>query len=283
MSKSSTTVKTVDTIAERKNLISIAEPPVVRALARKKGAELISPRTEPSETSLPMVRVLCVDDHAMLIEGLKSQFNIDRQLKCVASLDSAEGLIDAVATHRPDVVLLDIEMPGPDVFQVADRLHHLHPETRFVFLSAHIKNGHLASAYRCGGSGYFAKGDDLAEIVDGIKRVARCQDETFVMGLKVRASCQPPKNRGPGESGTLARKSAQRTNAPPTLLDSLTRRELEVLRLIGKGLTRGEIAKELARSPKTVDGHQERILRKLRITTRPELMRFAIREGLSEA
>lgn len=283
MSKSSTTEKTVDTIAERKNLISIAEPPVVRALARKKGAELISPRTEPRETSLPMVRVICVDDHAMLIEGLKSQFSIDRQLKCVASLDSAEGLIDAVATHRPDVVLLDIEMPGPDVFQVADRVHHLQPETRFVFLSAHIGNNHLDSVFRCGGSGYFAKGDDLAEIIDGIKRVARCQEGTFVMGSKVRASCDPPRSRGPRAGGTLARKSALRTVAPPTLLDLLTRRERDVLRFIGKGLSRGEIANELGRSPKTVDGHQERILKKLRITTRSELMRFAIREGFSEA
>jgi DNA-binding NarL/FixJ family response regulator len=283
MSKLSTTVKTVDTSAEPKNLGSIAESPVVRALARKKGVELISPRTEPLETSLPMVRVLCVDDHAVLIEGLKSQFNIDRQLKCVASLDSAEGLNDAVVTHHPDVVLLDIDMPGPDVFQVVDRLHRSHPETRFVFLSAHIKNNFLTEAYRCGSSGYFAKGDDLAEIVDGIKRVARCQDGTFVTGLKVRARCQPPKNRGPRASGTLAMKSAQRTGAPPTLLDLLTRRELDVLRLIGKGLSRGEIANEFGRSPKTIDGHQERILKKLRITTRPELMRFAIREGLAEA
>ena len=99
MSKSSTTVKTVDTIAQRKNLKSVAQPPVVRALARKKGAELISPRTEPSETSLPMVRVICVDDHALLIEGLKSQFSIDRQLKCVASLPETFGTPKVFTTN----------------------------------------------------------------------------------------------------------------------------------------------------------------------------------------
>jgi DNA-binding NarL/FixJ family response regulator len=70
---------------------------------------------------------------------------------------------------------------------------------------------------------------------------------------------------------------------PNTLLDSLTQRELEVLRLIGKGLSRGEIGEELARSPKTIDGHQERIMKKLRVNTRAELMRFAIREGLAQA
>ncbi|MFM7051902.1 MAG: response regulator transcription factor [Planctomycetota bacterium] len=70
---------------------------------------------------------------------------------------------------------------------------------------------------------------------------------------------------------------------PETLLESLTQREIEILRLIGKGLSRGEIGEELARSPKTVDGHQERIMKKLNIETRAELMRFAIREGLAQA
>ena len=256
---------------------------VVRALARKKGAELPGVRSATRDGAQALVRVLCVDDHVVLIEGLKSQFNIDGQVKCVASLDSAEGLIEAVALHRPDVVVLDIEMPGPDVFEVADRLHHLHPDLRFVFLSAHIRDGFLASAYRCGGSGYFAKGDELTEIVDGLKRVARCAEGTFVMGSKVRARCQPPKPRRPRTTTSGGAKPTARTGAPATLLDSLTQRELEVLRLIGKGLSRGEIGSELARSPKTVDGHQERIMKKLRVATRAELMRFAIREGLAQA
>jgi DNA-binding NarL/FixJ family response regulator len=260
----------------------LGEGEIPRVLARKRAAD--APATTPAnrDQQRAPVRVVCVDDHVVLIEGLKAQFMADGQVRCVASLTSAEGVIDAVAEHRPDVVLLDIEMPGPDVFEVADRLHHLHPETRFVFLSAHIRDGFLASAYRCGASGYFAKGDDLEEIVDGLKRVARCAEGTFVMGSKVRARCQQPKARGtrlamPGQ------RSAAATGAPATLLDSLTQRELEVLRLIGKGMSRGEIGEELARSPKTVDGHQERILKKLRMETRAELMRFAIREGLAQA
>ncbi|MCE2884862.1 MAG: response regulator transcription factor [Planctomycetaceae bacterium] len=263
------------------------EPPTTaesttRVIARRRTADAPPSPSLARDASKAPVRVLCVDDHVVLVEGLKAQFGIDGQLRCVASLDSAEHAIDAVVEHRPDVVVFDIEMPGPDVFEIADRLHHLHPDVRFVFLSAHIRDGFLASAYRVGASGYFAKGDDLEEIVDGLKRVARCAEGTFVMGSKVRARCQQPKARGtrlamPGQ------RSAAATGAPATLLDSLTQRELEVLRLIGKGMSRGEIGEELARSPKTVDGHQERILKKLRMETRAELMRFAIREGLAQA
>ena len=253
-----------------------------RMLAKRRAADSPTASAAPRDQQRPPVRVVCVDDHVILIEGLKAQFAADGQVRCVASLDSAEDVIDTVAEHRPDVVLLDIEMPGPDVFEVADRLHHLHPETRFVFLSAHIRDGFLASAYRCGASGYFAKGDDLDEIVDGLKKIARCAEGTFILGSKVRARCQPPKVRNGRVVGKAGARSDAPASPPATLLDSLTQRELEVLRLIGKGLSRGEIGNELARSPKTIDGHQERIMKKLRVFTRAELMRFAIREGLAQ-
>lgn len=260
--------------------VSMASPP--RELARRRNADAPPSGAQTREAARATVRVICVDDHSVLIEGLRAQFAIDGGVRCVATLSSAEDLIDAVAEHRPDVVVLDIEMPGPDVFEVADRLRHLHPETRFIFLSAHIRDGFLASAYRCGASGYYAKGDELEEIIDGIKRVARCAEGTFVMGSKVRARCQPPR-KASTRSGVGGNGRAPAGGPPNTLLDSLTQRELEVLRLIGKGLSRGEIGEELARSPKTIDGHQERIMKKLRVATRAELMRFAIREGLAQA
>ena len=267
---------------ESSTMIETIETAIPRAIARKKSSEGTAPLATQRDVPRATVRVVCVDDHSVLVEGLRAQFAVDGQIKCVAALTSAEDLIDTVASQRPDVAILDIEMPGPDVFEVADRLRHLHPETRFIFLSAHIRDGFLASAYRCGASGYFAKGDDLEEIVDGIKRVARCAEGTFVMGSKVRARCQPPKGRIT-RAGALAASKAPAGGPPKTLLDSLTQRELEVLRLIGKGLSRGEIGEELARSPKTIDGHQERIMKKLQVFTRAELMRFAIREGLAQA
>ncbi len=228
----------------------------------------------------PTVRVLCVDDHAVLVEGLKAQFAIDGRIQCVGYLSSATNLLEEFARLKPDVVLLDIEMPGPDVFETADRLRHMHPNVHFVFLSAHVRDGYLSAAYKCGACGYFAKGDELDDIVAGVKEVARNAEGVFVMGPKVRQRVQPAKIGGSAGQAKSRQKSDPR---PKTTLEALTPRELEVLRLIGKGRSRVEIADELSRSAKTIDGHQERIMKKLGINSRAELMRFAIREGLAEA
>lgn len=231
------------------------------------------------------IRVLCVDDHAVLIKGLKAQFAIDDRpprIKLVGALASAEHLLEETARLQPNVVLLDIEMPGPDVFEVADRLHHMHPRVRFIFLSAHIRDGYLAAAYKCGAWGYFAKGDDLDDIVRGIVEVARSSARTFVLGPKVRARVQLTRSSSASAIGARSRRHNVSAE-PATPLSSLTSREVAVLRLIGKGLSRTQIAKELSRSAKTIDRHQERMMKKLSLTSRADLMRFAIREGFAEA
>ena len=239
-------------------------------------ARAASHRAPPSASgpASGAVRVLCVDDHAVLVQGLRAQFAVDGGICIVGSLASAADLVDTVARHKPDVVLLDIEMPGPDVFEMADRMRHAHPRTRFVFLSAHVRDGYLAAAYKCGGWGYFAKADDLEDIVSGVHEVARSTAGTFVMGPKVRERC------GQWHGSPTA---ATRGQTPDTPLEHLSPREVEVLRLIGKGLSRVQIARELSRSVKTIDGHQDRVMRKLGVGSRADLMRFAIREGLAEA
>jgi two-component system, NarL family, response regulator NreC len=220
----------------------------------------------------PGVRVLCVDDHAVLVEGLKAQFSIERRIEVVGRLASAEKLIEEVGRLNPDVVLLDIEMPGPDAFEMADRLRHMHANVRVIFLSAHIRDSFISSAFKSGAWGYFAKSDDLEAISKGVVEVAMSHTGTFVLGPKVQQRCQA------SQTPVKASGEAQ----PQTLLGSLSDRELEILRLIGKGLSRVEIAKQLSRSAKTVDGHQERIMKKLGLHSRAELMRFAIREGIAE-
>lgn len=226
------------------------------------------------------IRVLCVDDHAVLVEGLRAKFAIENRIRIVGSLASAERLLEETARLGPDIILLDIEMPGPDVFEMADRLRHAHPGLRFVFLSAHVRDGYLAAAYKCGAWGYFAKGDELNDIVAGIGEVARSSAGTFVMGPKVRARCRPV---------TTGKSAARRPNTdvpeggPATPLASLSSREIEVLRLIGKGLSRVQIADELNRSAKTIDRHQDRMLKKLGVSSRADLIRLAIREGFAEA
>lgn len=222
------------------------------------------------------IRLLCVDDHPMIVEGLKAHFAIEGTMEVIGVLSSANGLMQEVTRLKPDMVLLDIEMPGADVFDMVERLKRSLPQVRVIFLSAHVRDGYLAAAYKCHADGYFSKSDELEDIVRGIREVAhhRQGDGAFVMSPKVQERCMG----GPRQAS-----STDHAKPPNTPMTALSGREIEVLRLIGKGLSRNEIATELFRSAKTIDGHQERIMRKLKIGARADLIRFAIREGLVEA
>lgn len=257
----------------------MTQPPRSRAPRRS------SPPTPFSESGAAGgIRLLCVDDHAFLVEGLKAQFSVTgegREFQVVGRLATAQKLVAEAQRLRPDIILLDIELPGPDPFEMAGRLHRQDERAKIVFLSAYVRDHYIAEAYHCGACGYFSKADEINDIIDGLRQVAKGggADGDFVFGPKVKARCRPPKQQNTLGGVRTAKREAQ----PMSRLETLSARELEVLRLIGKGLSRNEIATALSRSAKTIDRHQERMLKKLGLETRAELMKFAIREGLAEA
>jgi two-component system NarL family response regulator len=216
------------------------------------------------------IRILCVDDHGLLMEGLRARLDSEPDMMVVGCLSSAAELAAEVQRLKPDIVLLDIEMPGPDVFESAEDLRRRFPFAKVAILSAHVRDHYLTAAFRAGVWGYFAKGDEIRTLVAGLRRIARGE---FVLGASVAERAEPARLR-----------SRHRVTGDDmrSKLELLTGREQEVLRLIGRGLSRAKIAETLARSPKTVDGHRERIMEKLDIHTSPGLVRFAIREGLVE-
>jgi len=236
------------------------------------------------------IRVLCVDDHAILVEGLAARLAIEGGIEVVGRLASAELLVEEVDRLKPDVVILDIEMPGPDAFEMADRLKHRQRNARVMVLSAHIRDTFVSAAFRAGAAAYYSKADELSDIVRGIIEVARSRPHSFLLGPKVRARCQPvlPGRAGAGVGvagdGVASTESRDTVGETPvTRLSLLTSREAEILRFIGKGLSRTQIAGELCRSVKTVDAHQARMMKKLGILARTDLVRLAIREGLAQA
>ncbi len=254
-----------------------SETQPARKAARKDG--------RPSTYLSRPIRVLCVDDHAVLVEGLRAQFAIDGGIEVVGRLATAARMVEEVQRLKPDAVLLDIEMPGPDAFEMAGRLKRSHPDVRIIVLSAHIRDAFISASFAAGVCAYFAKSDELEDIVRGIQEAVRARRDSFALGPKVRERCRPMVVRKSGTPSPAAASdiSVMRIGAPMTLLASLTARESEILRLIGKGLSRTQIAAQLCRSAKTIDGHQDRMMKKLGIPARADLMRFAIREGLAQA
>jgi DNA-binding NarL/FixJ family response regulator len=214
------------------------------------------------------VRVLCVDDHAFLAEGMKSRLSLESDMEVVGWLESAEGLSGEVRRREADVVLMDIEMPGPDAFAVLADLHRSNPQVRTIILSAYVRDHYIDAADKVGAWGYLSKSDTPDSVVAAIRKVVR---DEFAFGPKVLERCRP------------RRASAEKEGRPASRLDGLTARETQILRLIGKGMSRTEIASTIHRSPKTVDNHRAAIMRKLAIHDRVELARYALREGLTEA
>ena len=217
-------------------------------------------------TASERIRVLCVDDHEFLADGLRARMALAHDLEFVGWLPTAEGLRDKVEETDAHVVLLDVEMPGPDPFEAIGDLRRRRPETRVLVLSAYVRDHYFEAAVEAGAWGYLSKGDRPECLVEGIRKAARGQ---FAFSPEVEERCWIPGRRNGG-----ARTA--------TRLSLLTSREQQVLRLIGKGLSRSDIARTLHRSPKTIDSHQSAIMRKLNVHERTDLVRYAIRERLVE-
>jgi DNA-binding NarL/FixJ family response regulator len=215
------------------------------------------------------IRVLCVDDHAFLVEGLQARLSLARDMQFVGRLPTAEDLVAKAKELKPDVILLDIEMPGPDPFEALEDLVRQCPHSRAIMLSAYLRDHYIDAAVSAGAWGYLCKNDDPEVIVNAIRKVAGGE---FVFGPSVMGRCTVKKNRAVSD-----------TNLPASKLQTLTAREQEILRLIGRGLSRAEIAKTLCRSPKTIDAHRASIMEKMDIHDRVELALYAVREGLVEA
>ncbi|MGQ0612807.1 MAG: response regulator transcription factor [Planctomycetaceae bacterium] len=214
------------------------------------------------------VRVLCVDDHPFLYEGLRARLSLERDMLCVGHLASAHNLLAEVRRLEPGVILLDIEMPGPDPFEALGDLQRRHPGVRSIILSAYVRDHYVEAAISAGAWGYLSKGESPDAIVEAIRKVGEGE---FALGAEVKERCR------------LRREgSGWRAERPSSKLGLLTPREQQILRFIGKGLSRADIAKTIFRSPKTVDAHRNSIMEKLGFNDRVDLVRYAIREGLVE-
>ncbi|HEY4464601.1 MAG TPA: response regulator transcription factor [Streptosporangiaceae bacterium] len=213
-------------------------------------------------------RVFIVDDHGLFRAGVRAE--LGDQVEVVGEADDVAPAISRIAATEPDVVLLDVHLPGGGGQSVVAAVKAAHPQVRFLALSASDAPEDVIAAIRAGARGYVTKTISTADLVDAVRRVA-AGDAVFssmLAGFVLDAFAGMPP---PGED---------RPSFDPEL-DQLTPREREVLRLIARGYTYKEIGRELFISVKTVESHVSSVLRKLQLSTRHQLTRWATERRLA--
>jgi DNA-binding NarL/FixJ family response regulator len=210
--------------------------------------------------------VVIVDDHGLFRSGVRSE--LGGEVDVIGEADDVQPAIELIARCPPDVVLLDVHLPGGGGQAVVEAVKPEHPEVRFLALSASDAPEDVIAVVRAGARGYVTKTISGAELVSAVRRVA-AGDVVFsprLAGFVLDAFAAGP------PAGALS--------VDPEL-DQLTPREREVLRLIARGYTYREIAKELFISVKTVESHVSSVLRKLQLSTRHQLTRWATERRLT--
>lgn len=202
-----------------------------------------------------MIRVVLADDHAILREGVVALMRAHDDIVVVGQAASSAETLAVCGATRPDVVLLDLTMPGGGMATL-ERLRVELPETRVLVLTMHDDRAYLRAVLAKGGAGYLLKAARASEIVDAIRRVA-------AGGSAIHLGDDQDRDRDVIEAAA-----------------SLSKREREVLVLIARGFTNRMIADRLGIKPKTVDTYRERIREKLGLTDRAEIFAFVERAGL---
>ena len=209
-----------------------------------------------------MIKVLLADDHSIVRAGLRRIVEESGDMEVIAEAADGHEAIHQVKQNTPDVVVVDLSMPGLDGLEVISRLHHLKSDLPVLVLTMHEEGQYVVRAIEAGAMGYITKQSAPEQLVNAIRRVLegnRYLTDEAAEALALR----------------IARGSRGQTP-----LDSLSMRELQVLRRLALGNTNREIAKTYGISIKTVDTYRSRLLKKLNLRNNAELSRFAIQNNL---
>jgi two-component system response regulator NreC len=209
------------------------------------------------DSSNELVRIVLADDHPVVRSGLRLLLDGEPDFEVVAEAGDAESAVRYVRGHHPDVLVLDLNMPGGSSLKSIPALRQASPDTEIVVLTMHEEPAFAREALGAGALGYVLKESAGEELVEAVRRAA-IGESYLNPGLGARIASEPP----PG---------------PP---DDLSEREVDVLRLIALGHTNVEIAAQLFLSVRTVETHRSHIQQKLRLATRAELVRYALERGL---
>jgi DNA-binding NarL/FixJ family response regulator len=212
-------------------------------------------------------RILIADDHDLVRSALCSMLKEDGTFNVVGECSNAEQALEQAFVCDPDILVIDIDMPGMICFDAVGQMQKRLPELSVIFLSAFFHDHYIEQALKVGAKGYVLKGDPPSVLFKALHEVAD-GGAFFSKEVRARFALDP---------------SGKPTGKGVTVTSTLTNREVEVLRYLARGLSKKEIARIMHLSVKTVEHHSSSVMRKLDIHDRVELARYAIREGLAEA
>jgi DNA-binding NarL/FixJ family response regulator len=210
------------------------------------------------------IGVFLVDDHAVVREGLRLVLETHPDIRVLGEASDGRGAVNEIRRLLPDVVIMDIAMPQSNGIEATVRLCELVPTAQVVILSMHSTTEHIFRALQAGARGYLLKESVGAEVVNAVRAV---HAGGRYLSQRIAANVVDDYLRG---------------GRPASPVESLGRRELEVVQLVVEGRTSAEIGVLLALSPKTVESYRSRVMRKLGVTDVPGLVKFAIQHGLTD-
>jgi two-component system response regulator NreC len=214
------------------------------------------------------IRVLLADDHAVLRSGLRALLNLEPDMEVVGEASNGHEAIELGQTLKPDVIVMDISMPEMDGLAAAKAIHEMEMPCHVVILTVHAEEEYLFQTLQMGASGYVLKSSADTELMDAIRAAQRGEVFLYPSAVKKVLGEYLKGTRGEGGKGAL---------------EALTSREKEVLKLTAEGFTNQEIAEKLVISPKTVDTYRQRIMEKLNLHHRSQLVQYALKTGLLTA
>lgn len=218
-----------------------------------------------SSQAIP-IRVLLVDDHPIVREGIRSCLSEHTHIQIVGEAADGFDAIDQFQSLQPDVVLMDIGLPQMNGLETTRRLVSIDPSVKILILTMHNNPEYLQEVLRIGALGYVLKDSSPRELLSAIEHAFRGQG---FISPSVSASF-------------LIKSKANNVTQPKSTLEKLTEREIQVLKLIADGRSNKETADNLGVSVRTVESHREAITRKLQITSIAGLTKFALSQGLTE-
>lgn len=217
-------------------------------------------------------KVVVADDHQLFIEGLKALLKDTDEIQLVGEAENGKMLLDLLETKLADVVLMDIKMPVMDGIEATKKVKELYPHIKVLALTMHDDPIYISEILKVGASGYLLKNTGKEELISAIKKVQAGEKflshDVSAKLIEQMFSADQPSMSGGSTMGGNGRKP------------DITKRELEIIKLIAQEMTNTEIAAKLNNSPMTIITHRKNLLRKLGVKNTAGLIRYAVQNGL---